>query len=236
MKKRTAKAMLILLLTSAVSLCSACGNAGNTNTPEKPDAGTRTEVQAETDSQAKPDAGTGTEVQAETNAQAESGEAEAKSSEAEEVITYQPLSEGDAAPDFTASLADGSTFTLSGQQGKIVLLNFWATWCGPCVREMPAFERLYTEYEDTAVILAVNCLEDTGTVNAFIAETGYSFPIAYDADGSVNMRYPTQGIPYTLVIDGEGIIRKICIGAADAETQYQEYKSAIDEMMKEEPS
>lgn len=147
-----------------------------------------------------------------------------------ETVTYQPLSEGDAAPDFTASLADGSTFTLSEQQGKVVLLNFWATWCGPCVREMPAFEKLHTEYEEDAVILAVNCLEDTGTVDAFIAENEYTFPIAYDTEGSVSMRYPTQGIPYTLVIDGEGIIQKIYVGAADAETQYQEYKGAIDEI------
>lgn len=147
-----------------------------------------------------------------------------------ETVAYHPLSEGDAAPDFTTALADGSTFTLSEHQGKVVLLNFWATWCGPCVREMPAFEKLHTEYGEDAVILAVNCLEDTGTVDAFIEENGYTFPIAYDTEGSVSMRYPTQGIPYTLVIDGEGIIQKIYVGAADAETQYQEYKGAIDEI------
>lgn len=153
-----------------------------------------------------------------------------KSDEQTEAVAWPALSEGDSAPDFTANLADGNTFTLSEQQGKVVLLNFWATWCGPCVREMPAFEKLHTEYGDDAVILAVNCLEDTDTVDAFITENGYSFPIAYDTDGSVNMRYPTQGIPYTLIIDGEGIIQKIYVGAADADTQYQEYKGAIDEI------
>lgn len=147
-----------------------------------------------------------------------------------ETPSYQPLSEGDAAPDFTADLADGSTFTLSDQEGKIVLLNFWATWCGPCVREMPAFEKLHGEYGEDVVILAVNCLEDTETVDAFITENEYTFPIAYDTEGTVNMRYPTQGIPYTLIIDGDGIIQKIYVGAADAETQYQEYKGAIDEI------
>lgn len=143
-------------------------------------------------------------------------------------VSYLPLSEGDTAPDFTAALADGSEFTLSDEQGKVILLNFWATWCGPCVREMPAFERLKEDYGENVAILAVNCMEDAGTVAAFIEENGYTFPIAIDEEGTVSMKYPTQGIPYTLVINGDGIIQNIYMGAADADTQYKEYKSAID--------
>lgn len=146
----------------------------------------------------------------------------------DEPVSYQELQEGDTAPDFTADLADGSTFTLSEQSGKVVLLNFWATWCGPCVGEMPAFEKLYKEYGDEVAVLAVNCLEDEETVRQFIAETGYTFPIAFDVEGVVNMKYPTDGIPYTLVIGKDGTVQKIYVGAADADTQYQEYKSAID--------
>lgn len=146
----------------------------------------------------------------------------------DEPVSYQELQEGDTAPDFTANLADGSTFTLSEQSGKVVLLNFWATWCGPCVGEMPAFEKLYKEYGDEVAILAVNCLEDEETVRQFIAETGYTFPIAFDVEGVVNMKYPTDGIPYTLVIGKDGTVQKIYVGAADADTQYQEYKGAID--------
>lgn len=198
---------MISLLTLFLSLCSACGSTKETDTPNTPETETNSGVE--------------TEIDAQTD-----------SSKPEQAVSYQALSEGDAAPDFTASLADGTTFTLSEQQGKVILLNFWATWCGPCVREMPAFERLYLEYGEDAAILAVNCLEDTGTVDAFISENEYTFPIAYDTDGSINMRYPTQGIPYTLVIDKEGVIQKIYVGAADAETQYQEYKSAIDSILK----
>lgn len=145
--------------------------------------------------------------------------------------SYQEILEGDTAPDFTAELSDGSIFTLSEQSGKVVLLNFWATWCGPCVGEMPAFEKLHKEYGDEVVILAVNCLEDKDTVDRFISDNGYTFPIAYDEEGSINMKYPTDGIPYTLVIGIDGSVHKIYVGAADADTQYQEYKSAIDTVL-----
>lgn len=151
--------------------------------------------------------------------------------ETDTVLAYMPLSEGDTAPDFTASLADGSEFTLSDQQDKIILLNFWATWCGPCVREMPAFEKLKEEYGEDVSILAVNCMENADTVAAFIEENGYTFPIAIDEEGTVSMKYPTQGIPYTLLIDSDGVIQNIYVGAADADTQYQEYKAAIDAVM-----
>ena len=147
------------------------------------------------------------------------------------VESYHELSEGEMAPEFTASLLDGSTFTLSEQEGKVVLLNFWATWCGPCVGEMPAFEKLYTEYGDKISILAVNCMEDAQTVDRFISDNGYTFPIAYDEKGDILTKYPSDGIPYTLVIDGNGMIKNIYLGALDAEQQYEEYKSAIDAVL-----
>lgn len=165
---------------------------------------------------------------AETDGQNSADAAVETSPADEEALFYLPLSEGDAAPDFTATLADGTEFTLSEQQGKVVLLNFWATWCGPCVREMPAFEKLQEDYGDNVAILAVNCMEDAGTVAAFIEENSYTFPIAIDERGAVSAKYPTQGIPYTLVIDGDGIVQNIYMGAADADTQYEEYKSAVD--------
>lgn len=148
-----------------------------------------------------------------------------------EADSYEELLEGDLAPDFTAQLADGSSFSLSEQKGKVVLLNFWATWCGPCVEEMPAFEKLYGEYGDKVSVLAVNCMEDKDTVKQFSSDNSYTFPIAYDVEGDVVMRYPSDGIPYTLVIDGEGVIQNIYVGAAGADAQYQEYKSAIEAVL-----
>ena len=132
------------------------------------------------------------------------------------------------APDFTATLADGSSFTLSDYRGSVILLNFWASWCGPCVGEMPAFEQLNNEYGDEVVILAVNCMEDENTVNQFITDNGYTFPIAYDVNGSISDLYPTDGIPYTLVIGTDGTVLETFLGADSADVQYREYKSAID--------
>ena len=167
-----------------------------------------------------------------TSKQGQQGNQQESVQEAEQV-TYQELAAGDTAPDFTAKLANGDSITLSEQTDKVVLLNFWATWCGPCVGEMPAFEKLAEEYQDEVVVLAVNCLEDEETVNQFIEENGYTFSIAYDVDGSINAKYPTSGIPYTLVIGKDGVIKKIYLGAQDAETQYNEYKNAIEEVLGE---
>ncbi|MCR5733759.1 MAG: redoxin domain-containing protein [Lachnospiraceae bacterium] len=138
------------------------------------------------------------------------------------------LHEGDVAPDFTVELATGELLTLSEYDDRIVLLNFWATWCPPCVGEMPAFERLNKEMGDDVLILSVDCGESRKDVDSFIAEYGYTYRIGYDQDYEINDYYPTDGIPYTLVID-HGIIKKIFVGAYDADTMYIEYGDAIKE-------
>ena len=141
---------------------------------------------------------------------------------------YGELSEGDKAPDFTAELVDGSRFVLSENSGKVILINLWATWCGPCVEEMPAFEKLNGEYGDDVKILCVNCVEPKEMVDDFVKDNGYTFPVAYDENGEINDRYPTQGIPYTLIIGKDGVIRNIYLGSYGMEQQYQAYKGSID--------
>ena len=146
-------------------------------------------------------------------------------------VAIKDLKEGDEAPSFTAKLVDGSEFKMSEHKDEIVLLNFFATWCGPCMMEMPAFEKLKNDNYSNLAILCVDCMEDKETVDAFVKDEGYTFPIAYDEDGAIEAYYPTDGIPYTLVIKN-GVIEKIYVGAVDAETQYKEYKEAIDACMK----
>ena len=142
------------------------------------------------------------------------------------------LSEYDIAPDFTAKLVNGGTFKLSDYDNKIVIVNFWATWCGPCVGEMPAFERLKNDKIEDLEIICINCMEDMTTVDKFVKQEGYTFNIGYDVLGNIGKYYPTDGIPYTVIVN-KGKVARIYVGAYDAATQYQEYKKAVEECMSE---
>lgn len=146
-----------------------------------------------------------------------------------------PIS-GNPAPDFTAQLVDGSSFTLSEHRGSVVLLNFWATWCGPCCAEMPAFQWLDDEYGEEVYILAINCMEDASTIQRFLSENGYTFPVAYDFDDSIGSLYPTTGIPFTVIIRPDGTIYDSYVGAYDATSQYEAYKAAIEDALAEYPN
>lgn len=145
------------------------------------------------------------------------------------------VEEGCLAPDIELHYLDGSSAELSDYRGKTVLLNLWATWCGPCVGEMPAFPRLQEEFGDQLQIIAVNCGDPADTVEQFAKENGYTFPIALDEEYEIMMNtYRTSSIPYTVIIDETGVIRHISVGAQDADTMFQQYKAAIEETLKEE--
>ena len=118
------------------------------------------------------------------------------------------LQVGQQAPDFTLTLLDERVVSLSDYRGKIVVLNFWATWCQPCTEKMPYFQEV-TESRDDAVILAVDFAEPHETVAAFAEENGLTFPIALDTDGAVNRLYNIRAYPTTYILDTEGIIHSI---------------------------
>lgn len=145
--------------------------------------------------------------------------------------TYGPLTEGEAMRDFTAELINGDSFTLSDHKGKVILLNFWATWCGPCVGEMPAFTALKEQYGDDLVLLAVNSGEEKSIVTKFLLNNGYTFPVALDPDYAVSSIYPSDGIPYTVIFDTEGNVAHIQVGAGSAEQMYLYYSQLIDELL-----
>jgi len=238
---------LILCLALQTAGCSPSGSVQETKAQTTAE-GTETKAQTDAQTGAQTDAQTGAQTDAQTGAQtdAQTG-AEAGASQAGDGIgTSQaddqaagegdagiepqpgkPLKSGNKAPDFTAELIDGSTVTLSDFKGKPVIINFWATWCGPCVKEMPAFERLKENYGDEIGILAVNCGEDADTIKDFADANGYTFPIALDEEYQVSMLYPTNSIPYTVVIDGNGKVTHVSSGAVDADTMYERYKEAL---------
>lgn len=142
---------------------------------------------------------------------------------------HQEMAGGSEAPDFTAKLNNGETFTLSDKKGQVVLLNFWATWCSNCVKEMPAIEKLYEEYGNQVVIIGVNVGEDKSTVDAFIDTKNYTLPIAYDTESNISNLYPSAGIPYTVIIGKDGLVTETFLGAKDADSQYTKLRRALQE-------
>lgn len=132
---------------------------------------------------------------------------------------------GDASLDFTAQTTAGQSFTLSQQAGKVVLINFWATWCGPCVGELPDIQKLYEEYSagDKVVILTINSGESASTVQSFMSQKGYTFPVVCDTNGALSYAYGVNAIPRTVVFGKDGTVKSDLVGARD----YQTFKSAV---------
>lgn len=125
------------------------------------------------------------------------------------------------APDFTVYDAEGNAVKLSDFSGKPVVINFWATWCGYCVREMPAFEKIAAEYSDEVVFMMINVTDGQQETKeealAFIEEKGYTFPVYYDTDLSATMAYGAYSLPATGFITGSGVFAGGQMGAMSEE-------------------
>ncbi len=125
-----------------------------------------------------------------------------------------------AAPDFTVYDFDGDAHKLSDFQGKPVILNFWASWCGPCKSEMPEFQSFYDAYGEQVHFLVVNLTdgyqETRESASAYIAEQGYTFPVYYDTDMEGAYAYGVTGVPVTYFIDEEGYFVAAAQGALNA--------------------
>lgn len=124
---------------------------------------------------------------------------------------------GQEAPDFTLTNIQGQNVSLADLKGKVVILNFWATWCPPCREEMPSMEMLYRKFKDQGlVILAVNVEKDgQKLVQSFLQRTPYTFPILFDGDAAVQNRYQIFRYPETVIIDRNGKIVERVVGAID---------------------
>lgn len=112
-------------------------------------------------------------------------------------------------PDFSVGSLDGTTYTLSELQGQWVIVNFWATWCIPCVTEMPVLEQIANDHADRLLLLGVNMLEGEAEVRQFVDEIGVTFPILINPPDPMLIQYSVVGLPQTLVIapDGELVWR-----------------------------
>ena len=126
----------------------------------------------------------------------------------------KPPRPGEKAPDFTLNDLDGKAVSLSDFRGKVVLISFWASWCGPCRVEIPHMIKVYDELRDQGFeILAVNLREDSGRVRAFVSEYDMRFPILLDPQGKVGGAYFVRGIPTSVFVDREGIITAVHTGS-----------------------
>lgn len=131
---------------------------------------------------------------------------------------YEPLTVGKAAPDFQLPDLSDKPVRLSDFRGKVVFLNFWATWCQPCREEMPSMEVLYKNFEkDGLVILAVSIDRVTTKkdIPPFVKGMNLTFPVMVDSWGQTDKRYKLMGVPETYIIDQQGILREKVIGPRD---------------------
>lgn len=126
------------------------------------------------------------------------------------------------APDFVVYDKDGNKVGLSDYLGKPVVLNFWASWCGPCASEMPDFEEAYKERGDEIQFLMVNLTdgyqETMESATEYIQEQGFTFPVFYDTESNAANTYATYSIPMTFFIDSEGYMAARATGALDSAT------------------
>lgn len=125
---------------------------------------------------------------------------------------------GRPAPDFTLTTLNGDTFTLSEYLGTPLVLNFWATWCGPCRREMPALQAAAIRYDGEALIVGIDQGEDASVVQPFVEEFALTFPIPMDTELAVADLYNVKGLPTTYFVDGDGIIRYVWSGEMNSVT------------------
>jgi len=120
------------------------------------------------------------------------------------------LDEGSRAPDITATDLDGEPFRLASARGKVVFLDFWASWCEPCADAMPALDQLYERYGGNGlIVVGVNVDRNERNARRFLQRTRVSFPIVHDGDRSLADRYSPPTMPSTFVIDRRGVVRHV---------------------------
>jgi peroxiredoxin len=120
---------------------------------------------------------------------------------------------GQEAPDFALKSASGANLRLSEQRGNVVMINFWATWCGPCRQEMPLLDDLYVRYERAGFsLLGVNIDDDSSRAMEMAEELGVSFPVLFDEQKEVSKLYQVEAMPVTVLVDREGTIRHVHLG------------------------
>jgi peroxiredoxin len=141
------------------------------------------------------------------------------------IVSAQAPAAGAAAPDFALKSADGGSVRLKEHRGEVVLLNFWASWCGPCRDEMPLLNRLYQRFRHAGfVVLGVNVDEEPGKAAQMAKRLGVTYPVLFDNEKQVSRLYDLRAMPSTVIVDRDGKVRYVHKG----------YTSAYDELYQKE--
>jgi thiol-disulfide isomerase/thioredoxin len=136
------------------------------------------------------------------------------------------------APQFTLDSRAGSKISLAQYKGQVVMLNFWASWCGPCRQEMPLLENIYKKYNKMGfTLIGVNVEPDSKAAEGFLQQTPVSFPVIYDKDSTVSKAYDVSGMPSTVIIDRKGNIRVLHRGYKPGDEN--EYLDSIRTLVRE---
>lgn len=139
---------------------------------------------------------------------------------------------GQTAPDFVLKSTTGENLRLSEYRGDVVLINFWATWCGPCRQEMPLLDELYQRYQRVGFrLLGVNIDDDSSRATAMVDELGVSFPVVFDAQKKVSKLYDVEAMPATVLLDREGTVRHVHHGYQPG--YEQQYLDEIRSLLRE---
>jgi thiol-disulfide isomerase/thioredoxin len=137
-----------------------------------------------------------------------------------------------AAPEFELASMAGKSVNLAAHRGQVVMINFWATWCGPCRTEMPLLENIYRKYKPMGfTLLGVNVEPDSAAAAEWLKATPVTFPILFDTDSKVSKLYAVQGMPSTVIVDRKGQVRFVHRGykAGDENAYLDQIRALVRE-------
>lgn len=147
-------------------------------------------------------------------------------------INAHGVTVGQPAPDFTLKNMKGQNINLTEQRGNIILINFWASWCGPCRKEMPVLQELQDKYQDLGVqVWGINVEQENQAGRDFLANLELSFSIFFDETNKLSATYQVEAMPTTVIVDRDGIVRYIYRGFKDG--YGKKYAKAIKKLIRE---
>ena len=136
------------------------------------------------------------------------------------------------APDFTLKGLNGDNLKLSELRGKVILINFWASWCGPCRQEMPVLDQLYQRYRSLDfTIIGVNVEENSDAAKSLLKDVNVTFPILFDNTNAVSKLYKVKGMPSSILVDRDGNMRDMYMGYQQG--YEQEYQKQVRSLIRE---